>query len=171
MRWLGLVSLDTSLMENVSRAKSMVSAQLVDHDGRRAAADVDAVEVVAEILQHEHFLAHVGEVRSRAIFREGEAVERAVRAKPLAKRHVHVEHVALPGVGGGMRSSGGRLEFQVVLRALAHDRREHTFRQHGYLNMITPRENARATSKAPRRVDVERAAANGLLHDLRKLTT
>ena len=37
-------------------------AQLVDHDGGRAAAHVQAFEVVAEVLQHEHFLAHVGEV-------------------------------------------------------------------------------------------------------------
>ena len=75
--------------------------------------------------------AGVGEI----IIREGEAVERAVRAKPLAKRHVHVEHVALPRRRRGHAKLGGRLEFQVVLRALAHDRREHTFRQHGYLSI------------------------------------
>ena len=55
-------------------------AQLVDYDSGRAASDVDAVEVVAQIVKHAHLLAHVLEIRHGALLREREAVERAVRA-------------------------------------------------------------------------------------------
>ena len=80
-------------MEKSDLARSMVVDKLVDVDGGRAAADVHRVEVVAQLRDHPHLIAQVLEVRRRALGVVGEAVERAVRAQPLAERDVHVEQV------------------------------------------------------------------------------
>ena len=103
-------------------------AQLVKQDRRGAAADVEAVEIVAEVFQHEHFLAHVGEVRTRAILRIREAVERAIRAQPLTERHVRVQHVALARLGRGNMQLVSRLQFEVLLGALTHRHGQQSFR-------------------------------------------
>ena len=65
----------------------------------RSAADVERVEVVAEICGHAHLGAQVAEVGAGAVLLVEEAVEGAVRAQPLAERHVRVEHVARAGFG------------------------------------------------------------------------
>ena len=102
-------------------------AQLVDHDGGRAAADVHGIEVVAEILQHAHLATHVLEVGLRAIFAEGEAIEGAVGAQTLAERHVHVQHVRLTRVGRGHKCLVAGLKLQVVGRARLHYLGKHSF--------------------------------------------
>ena len=102
-------------------------AQLVDHDGGRAAADVDGIEVVAEILQHAHLATHVLEVGLRAILAEGEAIEGAVGAQTLAERHMHVQHVRLTRVGRGHERLVAGLKLQVVGRARLHYLGKHSF--------------------------------------------
>ena len=95
-------------------------AQLIDHDGGGAAADVDAVEVVAQILQHTHLLAHVLEVRTGSLLAEREPVEAAVRAQALAEWHVHVQHVVFPLLRRRHHHLIGGFELQVLVRALAN---------------------------------------------------
>ena len=95
-------------------------AQLVDHDGGSAAADVDAVEVVAQILQHAHLFAHILEVRAGALLAERKPIEAAVRAQTLAERHVHVQHVAFPLLRCRHHHLIGGFELQVLVRALAN---------------------------------------------------
>ena len=90
-------------------------AQLIDHDGGRATADVDALEIVAQILEHHHLFAHVGEIGFRALLLEREAVERAVRAQALAERDVHIEHVALPRLWRSDLHVVGRRELQILV--------------------------------------------------------
>ena len=102
-------------------------AQLVDHDGGRAAADVDRIEIVAEILQHAHLASHVLEVGLRAILAEGEAIEGAVGAQTLAERHMHVQHVRLTRVGRGHERLVAGLKLQVVGRASLHHLGKHSF--------------------------------------------
>ena len=102
-------------------------AQLVEHDGRRAAADVEALEVVAQILEHHHFLAHVLEIRARNGLAERIAIEAAVRAKHLTKRHVHVEHVLLARLRAGEELLVGRMQVKVLLGDALDQVGEHSF--------------------------------------------
>ena len=95
-------------------------AQLIDHDGGSATANVDAVEVVAQILQHAHLFAHVLEVRTGTLLAEREPVEAAVRAQALAERHVHVQHVAFSLLRCRHHHLIGGFELQVLVRALAN---------------------------------------------------
>ena len=95
-------------------------AQLIDHDGGGAASNVDAVEVVAQILQHAHLFAHILEVRAGTLLAEREPVEAAVRAQTLAERHVHVQHIAFPLLRCRHHHLIGGLELQVLVRALAN---------------------------------------------------
>ena len=102
-------------------------AQLVEHDGRRAAADVEAFKVVSQILEHHHFLAHVLEIRTRNGLAERIAIEAAVWAKHLAKRHVHVEHVLLAGLRAGEELLVGRMQIKVLLGNAFDQVSEHSF--------------------------------------------
>ena len=127
-------------------------AQLVDHDGGRAPADVDALKIVAQVLEHHHLFAHVGEIGFRALFLERESVERAIRAQALAERNVHIEHVALPGFRRNDLRIVGRRELQILVRARANHRAQHSFRKHiltssllfRLRNALIPRRNGRA---------------------------
>ena len=105
-------------------------AQFVDHDGGRAAAHVDALEVVTQLLEHEHFLAQTGEVGLRHLLAEGVAVEAAVRAQHLAEGHMQVEHVRAAVLGGRHEPLVGGLEVELALGDAFDDRREHAFRNH-----------------------------------------
>ena len=105
-------------------------AQLVDHDRGRATADVDAIEVVAQIGEHPHLLAHALEIRDRTLLGEREAVERAVRAELLAERHVHVEHVALAGLRARYMRVVGFVDLQVVLRRRLDGKTQKSFGKH-----------------------------------------
>ena len=102
-------------------------AQLVEHDGRRTAADVEALEVVAQILEHHHFLAHVLEIRTRNGLAERIAIEAAIRTKHLTKRHVHVEHVLLAGLRAGEELLVGRMQVKVLLGDAFDQVGEHSF--------------------------------------------
>ena len=102
-------------------------AQLVEHDGRRAAADVEALEVVAQVLEHHHFLAHVLKIRTRNGLAERIAIEAAIWAKHLAKRHVHVEHVLLAGLRAGEELLVGRMQVKVLLGDAFDQVSEHSF--------------------------------------------
>ena len=97
-------------------------AQLINHNGRRATANVDALEVIAQVFEHEHFFAHVLEIRNRTILFERKAVERTVRAQALAERHVHIQHVFLTGRRRGhTRLRRGR-KLQIAIGAAAYHR-------------------------------------------------
>ena len=102
-------------------------AQLVEHDGRRAAADIEALEIVAQILEHHHFLAHVLEIRTCDGLAERIAIEAAVGAKYLAKRHVHVQHVLLAGLRAGEELLVGRMQVKVLLGNAFDQVSEHSF--------------------------------------------
>ena len=102
-------------------------AQLVEHDGRRAAADVEAFKGVSQILEHHHFLAHVLEIRTCDGLAERIAIEAAVWAKHLAKRHVHVEHVLLAGLRAGEELLVGRMQVKVLLGDAFDQVGEHSF--------------------------------------------
>ena len=105
-------------------------AQFVEHDRGRAAADVQVVEVVAQILQHEHFLAHALEVRARHLLVEPIAIEAAERAETLAERHMHVQHVTLAGLRLGNAGFRSRNHRKVILRHPMDDLGQNTFGKH-----------------------------------------
>ncbi len=75
--------------------------ELVEDDGRGAAADVERREVVAEIGDEAHLVAKVAEVLASPLLLVEESVERAVRAEPLTERDVRVEHIAVAGLWTG----------------------------------------------------------------------
>ena len=92
-----------------------------------AAADVEAFKIVSQILEHHHFLAHVLEIRTRNGLAERIAIEAAVWAKHLAKRHVHVKHVLLAGLRAGEELLVGRMQIKVLLGNAFDQVSEHSF--------------------------------------------
>ena len=89
--------------------------ELVEDDGGRAAADVERGEVVTEVGDEAHLVAKVAEVLAGSVLLVEEPVERAVRAEPLAERHVRIEHVAVTGLGAGERVQVARRRRQIAL--------------------------------------------------------
>ena len=90
-------------------------------DGRRAAADVHAREVVAQGLHVVHFLSEVHEVFARLVFLKEETVEGAVAAKRLAERNMGVEKVLVAGLGGRRPIQNHRVAVEVFADVEIHD--------------------------------------------------
>ena len=105
-------------------------AELVEQNGRRTAAEVQAFEVVAHIFEHHHFATKVLEVRSRGCLAEGVAVEAAIGAQHLAERHVQVQHVFVSRFGAGQEFLGCGVDNEMALRDVFDNPREHAFAQH-----------------------------------------
>ena len=106
------------------------AAELVEQNSGRAAAEVQAFEVVAHIFEHHHFATKILEVRSRGCLAEGVAVEAAVGAQHLAERHVQVQHVFASRFGAGQEFLGCGVDNEMALRDVFDDPREHAFAQH-----------------------------------------
>ena len=90
-------------------------AQLVEQDGGGAAAEVQRLEIPAALLEHHHLAAQVLEVRARDVLMEHVAVEAAIRAQDLAKRHMQVQHVPGAGLGVGKEVLVGGLKVEMPL--------------------------------------------------------
>ena len=90
-------------------------AQLVEQDGRGAAAEVQRLEIPAALFEHHHLAAQVLEVRARDVLAEHVAVEAAVGAEYLAERHMQVEHVLHAGFWRREEFLIRRLQIKVLL--------------------------------------------------------
>ena len=89
-------------------------AQLVEQDGGGAAAEVQRLKIPAALLEHRHLAAQVLEVRACDVLMEHVAVEAAIRAQDLAKRHVQVQHVLGVGLWVGKEVLVGRLKVEMA---------------------------------------------------------
>ena len=108
--------------------------ELVHHDRGGAAAHINFLERITAVGQATHFLAHGLEVFEGAVPFKRKAVERAVGAKHLAERDVHVQHVVLLGIGVWQRHTRRRVELEVLAAQKADDTGKHFFCEHG----VTP---------------------------------
>ena len=105
-------------------------AQLVNHDGRRAAANIKRIEIVPELLDHHEFGAQVLEIRNRPLFRKRKAIEAAIRAQTLAKRNMGIEHIALAGIRARNARLGTWFDVHESRGACSHGGSEQAFAQH-----------------------------------------
>ena len=86
-----------------------------------AAAHVDRLEVVTEILRHLHLSAQILEVFARLVFLEEEAMEGAVGAQRMAERHMHVEQVLMSFLRGRRRLEDHRIHCETAVNVVLHD--------------------------------------------------
>ena len=106
------------------------AAELIEQNSGCAAAEIQALEVVAHVFEHHHFAAQVFEIRSRRCLAEGVAVEAAIGAQHLAERHVQVQHVFASRFGAGQEFLGCGVDNEMALRDVFDNPREHAFAQH-----------------------------------------
>ena len=109
--------------------------ELVDEDSRGATAHIERFEVVTERGDHLHLGTQVLEVAVSLLVFKREAVERTVRAQPLAKRNMQIEHVVLSRFGLRKLRTRRRLQVEIMTAQRADTHGEHSFSQHVPLPM------------------------------------
>ena len=90
------------------------------NDGRRTAAHIHGMEVVAERLHIIHFLAQIDEILASLPLLEEEAVECAVRTERSAERNVCVKQVLVTVLRRRRILENDRIAVQVALRVVVH---------------------------------------------------
>ncbi len=113
-------------------------AELIDQDGRRAAADVQCTEFIAVLRRALEFGTQRAEVVTRSILTVQESVEAAVRTQPLAERDVDVQGVCSPWFGVGQTCNVHGMLRHVA--TVEHTERpgQHAFGKHGMHVLILP---------------------------------